>query len=427
MNAPGEAATALDGPAGAAAGPATAGTSGAGTWGAGTSGAGTSGAGQSAAGPSSRVLLKSLRLPLAIALVVLIGVGILVFAGLSNKQGSLDPDAVDPAGSAALAELLRARGVKVHRVEGLADVLAHADSTGTVFMTLPEYEQAALLTGLTRLPDSVRLVLVEPSSYSLDRLTTDLSVKNASAVEKRRAPHCEFSPATAAGDADMGGPVYTAGAEDRCYGGSLATTHSRGDQPLIAVGTGTPFTNEKLDQHGNAALALGLLSGADDLWWVLPDRSAAAGPGDQKTLSQILPPWVGPVVWELFLIGFLVALWRGRRLGPVVVEPLPVVVRAAEAVEGRARLYRRARARDRAAEALRAGARARIVPFLGLGTEPSEHALVEAIAARSGRQPADIGELLFGGVPSDDPGLVHLANALDDLIRVTLDREGRRP
>ena len=58
----------------------------------------------------------------------------------------------------------------------------------------------------------------------------------------------------------------------------------------------------------------------------------------------------------------LLALWRARRLGPVVAEPLPVVVRAAETVEGRARLYRRGGARGQAA---RGAARRR--PVAGSG------------------------------------------------------------
>ena len=42
-------------------------------------------------------------------------------------------------------------------------------------------------------------------------------------------------------------------------------------------------------------------------------------------------------------------LWRGRRLGPLVVEPLPVVVKAVESTQGRGRLYRRVRDRAHAA------------------------------------------------------------------------------
>jgi hypothetical protein len=71
------------------------------------------------------------------------------------------------------------------------------------------------------------------------------------------------------------------------------------------------------------------------------------------------------VVQLLVALGVL-ALWRGRRLGPVVEEPLPVVVRAAETVEGRSRLYRKAGARDVAAEALRRAAVRRLGTALGL-------------------------------------------------------------
>ena len=63
----------------------------------------------------------------------------------------------------------------------------------------------------------------------------------------------------------------------------------------------------------------------------------------------------------------LVALWKGRRIGPLVAERLPVVVRASETVEGRGRLYRSRRARDRAADALRTATLQRLLPRLGLG------------------------------------------------------------
>ncbi|MDP9220532.1 MAG: hypothetical protein M3P23_08330, partial [Actinomycetota bacterium] len=77
------------------------------------------------------------------------------------------------------------------------------------------------------------------------------------------------------------------------------------------------------------------------------------------------------------------------------------------------------------ADALRGGARSRLVPFLGLGADPTPAALVSAVAARSGLSPDEAGGLLFGGPPADDAGLVHLADALDTMIRTTLDREGR--
>jgi hypothetical protein len=95
-----------------------------------------------------------------------------------------------------------------------------------------------------------------------------------------------------------------------------------------------------------------------------------------------------------------------------VTEPLPVVVRAAESVEGRGRLYRSAKARDRAADALRAASRDAAVRQLGLGLAEDPAALVEAAAGRTGRAPAEVHDLLYGPVPADDPALVRLADAL---------------
>jgi hypothetical protein len=109
-----------------------------------------------------------------------------------------------------------------------------------------------------------------------------------------------------------------------------------------------------------------------------------------------------------------------------VAEPLPVIVRAAETVEGRSRLYRRGRARDTAAAALRSGARARLAGPLGLGGEPAPEALAAAVASRAGRPVAVAGGLLYGPAPADDPALVRLATDLDELVRTTLTREGRR-
>ena len=118
---------------------------------------------------------------------------------------------------------------------------------------------------------------------------------------------------------------------------------------------------------------------------------------------------------QLALAVLVLALWRARRLGRVVPEPLPVVVRAAEAVEGRGRLYRAAGARDTAAEALRAGARARLAARLGLPRDAGREGLVLALAARTGRPPQELDALLYGPAPHDDAALVRLADALDGL------------
>jgi hypothetical protein len=132
-----------------------------------------------------------------------------------------------------------------------------------------------------------------------------------------------------------------------------------------------------------------------------------------KSLNDLVPTWLKLAVLQLLVTAGVLALWRARRLGAVVTEPLPVVVRAAEAVEGRSRLYRASRSRATAAEALRAGARDRLARRLGLGPESSRQSLVAAVAAHCGQDAAAIDALLYGAAPSGDAALVELADDLD--------------
>jgi len=400
-------------------------------------------------GPPASAIWRAVRLPVAVGLLALIGAVVIGVTNGRYHRGALDPQGVDPPGSRAVAVLLGGRGVAVHRVEGIAAVLGGAGPDSTIFLPFPDREPTALLARLPTLPATVRLVLVAPSSEVLAELSTEVQASGGGSVG-RRDPRCADPVATTAGDADLGGASYTLAHPEvgsSCYGESMVVAPSRTGQALVAVGAPDPFTNDRLAQRGNAALALGLLGGAGDLWWVLPDPNAGVT-GQHRSLLGVLPGWVVPVLWELALATLLLALWRGRRLGPVITESLPVVVRAAESVEGRARLYRRARARDRAAESLRGGAQARLTRYLGLApasgsdghssgaggrssgpasTALIDTALIDAVSAQSGRPTDEVRGLLSGDVPTDDAGLVRLADSLDQIVRSTLDPGAHRP
>ncbi|HEX2313412.1 MAG TPA: hypothetical protein VHJ17_06770, partial [Thermomonospora sp.] len=86
------------------------------------------------------------------------------------------------------------------------------------------------------------------------------------------------------------------------------------------------------------------------------------------------------------------------------------------------RLYRAHRARGRAAELLRAGARDRLVPLLGLPRSAAQdpaaaQEIVSALARRTGWDEHVIGGALYGPEPVDDARLVGLSDVLDDLER----------
>jgi hypothetical protein len=174
------------------------------------------------------------------------------------------------------------------------------------------------------------------------------------------------------------------------------------------------FTNEHITAAGNAAVALGALGSARHLVWFRQSPLDVAANGG-RTLQDLTPAWVTPLVVLLLLAGLAAALWQGRRLGPIVIESLPVVVRSRETVEGRARLYNRSRSRLHAADALRIGAIRRMAPTLGLSRTASVDEVVGAAARLTGRPRDQVAGVLLTAEPGGDAGLVRIS---DDLARL---------
>jgi len=376
------------------------------------------GSGTSAA-PTGQALWQRGRAPLAGLLVlVLLGLGAAALRS-TGSGGALDPSSYAPKGSRALATLLRDRGVDVRVVGDLGALRAGLGPRTTVLVPEPAALTAGELDALGRL--DAPLVVVAADQPRLDALRLPVSAEPVTTAV--RQPGCDLAVASVAGSARTGGTSYAADGVPAvgCYaaGGRAtllvlpgAVDGAGGGTTLL--GSADPLTNERLATEGDAALALGLVGDADTVLWLLP-RAGRAVPGGRATLGDLLPDAVPLAALQLVVAVVLLALWRARRLGRVVTEPLPVVVRAAETVEGRGRLYRRAGARGTASAALRAGARDTLARRLGLSPDAGAPALVTAVARRTGRPPAEVEGLLYGAPPADDAALVRLADALDAL------------
>lgn len=365
---------------------------------------------------------------LLLAAVILLVAGIALAATRSGDQhGRLDPRSADRYGSRAVAELLKDQGVST-RVATTLDEATHATGPDTTLLvTVPDLltasQQHRLHAATT--DSGGRTVLVSPGASSLPVLAPGIREEGSSSVSNRE-PSCYLPLAVRAGSADTGGIRYTADgqADDACYpAGGLPTllriqAPAHGDTVLL--GAPDILYNHRLDKQGNASLALQLLGSRPHLVWYLPslgDVSATDG-GDRSFFDLIPSGWLWATL-QLTLAAALAAIWRARRLGPLVTEQLPVAVRASEATEGRARLYRKANARDRAADALRSATRTRLAPLLSLPAA-SAHApelLVPTVSARFPSAERDLHVLLFGPAPADNAALVRLADELDALER----------
>ncbi|KNC20089.1 hypothetical protein AC792_02915, partial [Arthrobacter sp. RIT-PI-e] len=141
-------------------------------------------------------------------------------------------------------------------------------------------------------------------------------------------------------------------------------------------------------------LALTALGSSPTLVWVEPTSADVVATGEGIDPMTLLPDWLDVLLLWLLVCAVLAMLWRGRRLGPLAVEPLPVVVRAAETAEGRARLYQDSRAVSHAAANLRAATLARIARRLRVDRSASAEEVVLAAAQHGGRSRTDLEQLL---------------------------------
>jgi Domain of unknown function (DUF4350) len=330
--------------------------------------------------------------------------------------GRMDAKSTGPNGAHALVTLLRNGGVEVVVAGDVADVERAARRDTLIVVAQSQYlTDRTLLARMAQVPGD--LLLVEPTSRTREALAPGLRIAGGGPFN--RDPNCNLREAVRAGSVWFG-PSQTYGFKDSrevisCYAGALIRYRDDG-RTITVVGSSNFMTNGNLLQEGNAALAMNLAGDRSRVIWYAPDRAEGEKPS-ATSLSDLIPDNVSWMFWQLWLVVLLAALWKGRRIGPLVAEELPVVVRASETVEGRGRLYRSRRARDRAAEALRTATLQRLLPRLGLGAGAPPPAVVTAVAARSGADAKFVAYHLFGPVPATDNDLLQLAHALDEIER----------
>jgi len=340
---------------------------------------------------------------------------------LPQPPTSGDPYALDNPGSngsQALGRILERHGVRITVVRSASDALekARAGDTLAVVGSHLSPSEAQQLAGT-----DADLVAIDVA-WNVSDLVPGVHTSGGSSFTETRTAACSDPDALAAG-AITGGYVVRADkglAATTCFpqdswseAGTYLTFVDDGRRTTV-LADGETIINSNLTRHGNAALALRTLGRHEHLVWYVP-APLPPETTDDLGLGDVLPPWLPMVGLQMLVLFVIAALWRGRRLGPVVAEPLPVVVPAAEASRGRARLYRKMGARGRAGAALRAGTARRLGVRLGLPRSATPAELIDAVARASRRPSSSVESVLYGPPPTDDRGLVWLAQELDRL------------
>lgn len=380
-------------------------------------------------------LLKSLKVPGIILGIIAVLAGIIALATPERSDVRFAPDNPSEAGAMALAEVLKNEGVDVFFTRTYSEAISHATTDSTVLIADPPYWMDTTFDELYN--SGADLVLLSPSdeivSASSLAFGTELTSAGSYQESLTSTAQCDLPAAVAAGsirnfgygfeemssymdDSDEIEPSPAATNLTMCFpmewGAHLAQLTKDDGTTLTLFDDSSAFSNGVILENGHAALALQLLGEHKNLVWYLPLSSGDPGTEDVEA------GW--PLPFNLFMatagvaILFL-AIWQGRRLGPVISEQLPVVVKASETTLGRGRLYRSAGARGRAAAALRAGSATRLGARLGISSSSEKAHFITLVAIASHRSELEINDLFYGPTPQNDAPLTTLAQQLSAL------------
>jgi hypothetical protein len=365
-------------------------------------------------------------------LIVLVLIAAAVAFTVANQRpgsrAAYHPANPGPLGAQALARVLADHGVEVTIAEGEKALRAAApdDKTTVVVSSTTALREPTERSFLEIVRPAERVVLIAPDRANLRRMLPQIDLR--------------VSPSTTATSAECDLPDVHRGEQlsriqTRYLGpaaGSTCFTTSNGYagylkasvgglREVVLVGTTDLIVNSRITEAANAAIALRILGHSARLIWYVPDVLDAPVTTAAQGDDPILPPWLGAMVLMATVAVLALMWWRGRRLGRLVQEPLPVLVRAVETTEHRARLYRKAADNERASAVLRDATRRRVTAYLGLppGTPPA--LLIEPVAHATGRTPDEVGWLLGGAPAATETEMLGLAAAL-----AALEKEIRR-
>jgi Domain of unknown function (DUF4350) len=361
--------------------------------------------------------------------------------GTQHNTDDLDPANPGYSGAQALAHVLSDHGVTVIVVRSERELLDQAvdDSTTVAITGTSKLSGRTARRAMTHAASAASLVLLDPdievikgmglpvSSHLTDLTDVAAGCRNTDLGTDFRLASADLAYVPTLPTRPTGPTRPTAGGSSAttCFpdktdggGGMITLPAAAGRPPLTLLGAESLITNGVILESDNAAIALRLFGHTDRLVWYVPsiaDLTAA-----DSTSRSLAPGWFRPGLVLGTSAVVLLCLWRGRRLGPLVSEPLPVVVRAVETTESRGRMYRRSRDRARALAVLQQATRKRLASYLGLSASSTISSVAAASAAVSGRDYLEVLHLLDSPVAPDDATLLKLANTL-----VTLEKEVR--
>lgn len=383
------------------------------------------------------------QIAFVILLVLVVGLMVATRSETNSVPSSINNPTLE--GAQAVARVAAAQGLNIREITSLSAARITDPANTTLVLIDPYFYIAGQGESIRNYPGDI-VVFGMPDSvaeaFGLDiwiDLSGDFSSLFGDSVDAtdRYEAQCEDPHAQAAGALQARPNSLLTEGLTTCFPsgeGDLVAIHEENGRTVTFVADSFLVSNRNIALEGNAAYVLRLIGAHDNavwylsdgydtsmLTWTSPDGSSSAQQGDGTGAGEpsvdFMPPGFGNLLYALGLGLIVVVWWRARRFGPLVTEPLPVVIKASEAMRGRARLYRASGATGRAGASLRAETATRIASRLGVSRQASSDAFISAVAGASRQSPSDIRELFYGPAPATESELRDLALALDQVER----------
>lgn len=390
-------------------------------------------------------------LRLVLLAVLLAAVVLVVLTSRATPAVPFSIDSSRPDGYRALAVLARGEGARVAEV-GASELTEGGLEASAIVVPRPsrlaEDERRALVD-LARAGATVVLGERFGEASEVDLAFGDpYAVPHRELADREAFPdppgRCDIDPLVGLGEIDtaFSARIPVLQGERSCYGtGTEAyfTERPEGAGAVVTMSDPLLWANARLqpakEEGGqpldNAATFLALTGAAPgaELRFVDPTSGSGDAPSGTRDPIELLPL---PV--KLALVQGAVALlfwlwWRGRRLGRPVAEPLPVEIAASELVGAVGDLLRRRGSAGRAATSMRQDTHRLLARRLGIPPGAPPAALVERVAALTGRPPAEVAAVLLdppepgGTAVPDTEALLRLAHQLDAIRQEVLDEQ----
>lgn len=368
--------------------------------------------------------------------VVVCGAGFAIVSSLVRLPRDVGPMSIyatNEPGASAVARVLENQGVEVTQVGSLEAGAQTIRPGDTLVIARYTYFTEAQLQSIFAYEGPI--VWIEPGSGDLEFLDDSLSMSYF--AEAGTAADCDSPAAQRAGSVSTpdGASIQLRDQPatiEACFtrspsaleGDTFADyviVNRPGESPVHVIADSQIFTNGTVANAGNAALALNVTGTVDRVVWYAGGYDSSLFDVEQSEATEYIEPqtpgWLAPLMAAGAATIVVAMLWRGRRMGRLVSERLPVVVRSSETTRGRARLYRQSGARGHAAAAMRAAAISRMARRIGVSRTADHDTVVGALVPATQTDPAVLRELLYGPPPANSRQLIDLVKQLDELER----------